>query len=94
MPASRTEMKNLAPAGLEFRLIEGELDRPKQRVQADLRWCDLAVIWGSTPLGHSLSGSYLRRKTSKGPFILRISRRSVEALCQEIVKHLDRRKAD
>ncbi len=94
MPASRTEMKNHSPVGIEFRLIEGNLDRPKQRVQADLRWCDLAVIWGSTPLGHSLSGSYLRRRTSTGPFILRISRRSVEALCQEIVKHLDIRNAD
>lgn len=91
MPTSRTEMKNQSPAGIEFRLIEGELDRPKQRVLADLRWCDLAVIWGSTPLGHSLSGSYLRRRTSSGPFILRINRRSVEALCQEIMKHLDNR---
>jgi len=91
MPASRPEMKNLSPTGIEFRLIEGDLDRPRQRVQADLRWCDLAVIWGSTPLGHSLSGSYLRRKSAGGPFILRINRRSVEALCQEIVKHLDGR---
>lgn len=92
MPASHTEMKKHAPASIEFRLVEGDLDRPRQRVVADLRWCDLAVIWGSTPLGHSLSGSYLRKKSSSGPFILRINRRSVEALCQEIVKHLARRK--
>jgi len=90
MPASHTEIRDNTPLGVEFRLVEGDTDRHRQRVQADLRWCDLAVIWGSTILSHSLSGGYTRRKSPGGPFIIRITRRSVEALCTEVIKHLKR----
>jgi hypothetical protein len=88
MPSSHGSIRESAPGNIEFRLVEGDLERPGKRVQADLRWCDIAVIWGSTILGHSLSGSYTRKKTAQGPFIVRVSRRSIEALCTEIVKHL------
>jgi hypothetical protein len=90
MPASHTEIRDNTPLGVEFRLVEGDTERQRKRVQADLRWCDLAVIWGSTILTHSLSGGYTRRKSSGGPFILHISRRSVEALCSEVIKHVRR----
>jgi hypothetical protein len=90
MPASLKEIRENAPLGVEFRLVEGDTERQRQRVQADLRWCDLAVIWGSTILSHSLSGGYTRRRSPRGPFIIRLTRRSVEALCAEVIKHLKR----
>jgi len=88
MPSSLTEIRNNAPPGVEFRLVAGDLERQGKRVQADLSWCDLAVIWGGTILGHSLSGSYMRRKKTEGPFIVHVNRRSVEALCLEVIRHL------
>jgi len=91
MPASHTEIDQNAPPGLEFRLVAGDLERQRQRVQADLRWCDLAIIWGSTILGHSLSSGYLSRKGDR--FIIRVQRRSIEALCAEVVRHLEGRKS-
>jgi hypothetical protein len=90
MPASQKEIRENTPLGVTFRLIEGDRSHQRQRIQADLRWCDLAVIWGSTILSHSLSGGYTRRKSPQGPFIFRVSRRSVEALCAEVIKHLKR----
>ncbi|MCD4727193.1 MAG: hypothetical protein K8R46_06005 [Pirellulales bacterium] len=89
MSSSHGSIRKYAPGNIEFRLVEGDLERQGKRVQADLRWCDLAVIWGSTILGHSVSGSYTRKRNAQGPFIVRVSRRSVEALCAEVVKHLE-----
>lgn len=89
MPAALAEMKNNTPPGLEFRLVAGDLERPRQRVQADLRWCDLAVIWGGTVLHHSVSGGYTQRKGRDGPFILRVRRSSIEALCAELIRHTE-----
>ncbi len=90
MPASQREFRDNAPEGLEFRLVEGEVERRKDRAQADLQWCDLCVIWGATPLGHSVSSHYTRRRGQGGPFVIRVDRRSVEAVCSAIIKHLKR----
>jgi hypothetical protein len=92
-PASHKELKNHRPGGLEFKLIEGDVSRPRQRAQADMNWCDVAVIWAGTILGHDVSGLYGRgRHGARSPMVV-VNRRSVEALCEAVIEHI-RRKRD
>ena len=37
-PASHNELNEHRPVGLEFRLVEGDINRDKQRAAADLKW--------------------------------------------------------
>ena len=89
-PASHKEIRERGPPDVTFRLVAGDVERNRQRVTADLRWSQLAVIWGGTILGHSVSAGYTGRSVQGSPFIVRLNRRSVEALCSEVVSHLER----
>lgn len=90
-PPSHKELKKLKPPGLEFKLVEGTLSRDKQRAVADLKWCDVAVIWAGTILSHGVSTPYMKgRKPGSAPVVV-ASRRSVEALCEAVVQHLLKR---
>lgn len=89
-PASHNEIRTMGPDDVTFRLVAGDVERNRQRVSADLRWSQLAVIWGGTILGHSVSSGYTGKSGPGSPVILRLNRRSVEALCAEVVLHLDR----
>jgi hypothetical protein len=90
-PPSHKELKSLNPPGLEFKLVEGTLSRDKQRASADLKWCDVAVIWAGTILSHGVSTPYTKgRKPGSTPVVV-ASRRSVEALCEAVVQHVLKR---
>jgi hypothetical protein len=84
-PSSHKELKNLQPDNLEFKLIPGDLSRDRQRAVADLGWCDLAVIWAGTILGHDVSNQY--HKAKKQDLVV-VNRRSVEALCEAVVRRI------
>jgi hypothetical protein len=87
-PSSHNELKNNPPPGLEFRLVEGDVSRGKQRASADLKWCDVALIWAGTILGHEVSQNYMRGKSPGGAPVLVVHRRSVEALARAVVHHV------
>lgn len=87
-PASHKELKNNAPEGIEFKLIEGDVSRDKQRAAADMKWCDLAIIWAGTILGHGVSQNYAKGRKEDSPHVLVVKRRSVEALCKVVVQRL------
>jgi hypothetical protein len=91
-PSSHNELKNSRPDTLEFRLVEGDVSRDKQRAAADLKWCDVAVIWAGTILGHEVSQNYMRGRPPGGAPVLVIKRRSVEALADAVVHHLKGKK--
>jgi hypothetical protein len=91
-PATHTELKNLAPAELELRLIEGDVTRDRQRAAADIKWCDIVVLWAGTILGHEVSKQYLKGKKGGEKPVIIAKRRSVEALCAEVIAFLERRK--
>lgn len=91
-PASHSELKNDSPAGLEFRLIEGDVSRDKQRAAADLQWCDVVVVWASTILGHEVSNLYMKNSKSHNRQVVLVNRRSIEALCIAVTQHVQRMK--
>jgi hypothetical protein len=91
-PASHQELKSSAPSGLEFRLIEGDTIREKQRVTADLKWCDLVVLWAGTILDHAVSNQYLKGGRSGTLTVAVAKRRSVEALCAAVIETVQRKK--
>jgi hypothetical protein len=58
--------------------------------QANMRRADLLVIWGSTRLRHAVSNLYTSPKMPRVR-TLQVQRRSIEALCGEIVRSLQGR---
>jgi hypothetical protein len=90
-PASHGTLRRQEPEGLEFRLIPGDVSRDKQRAGADLRWCDLLVLWAGTILGHDVSSHYQKLKGSGRAPLVVVKRRSVEALCEAVVQYTQRR---
>ncbi len=76
----------LAGSALEIRYVDGtKASHSGKDALANMRWAQLIVIWGATPLRHAVSELY----TSEPPEhvrILTVSRRGVEALCGEIVR--------
>ncbi|MHC4942603.1 MAG: hypothetical protein ACYTG7_06225 [Planctomycetota bacterium] len=91
-PATHKEVNNLAPQQLEFRLIAGDVARDRQRASADLKWCDIVVLWAGTILGHEVSNQYLKGKKGGVKPVIVAKRRSVEALCAEVIAYLKRSK--
>ena len=87
-PGTHAELRRHAPEGLEFRLVTGDVTREKPRAAADLRWCDVAVVWTGTILDHKVSRNYTRArgKDREAP-ILVVKRRSIEALCEEVARY-------
>ena len=87
-PASHNELKNNSPVSIEFRTIQGNVSRSKQRAAEDLGWCDLAVIWAGTILKHEVSNQYGKNNPHHKKPIVIVKRRSVEALCEAVVRFL------
>ncbi|MBI4497717.1 MAG: hypothetical protein HY689_07465 [Chloroflexi bacterium] len=78
----------LAPEGIHLRYVDGATgSHSKRDALPNLQWAHLMVIWGATPLPHKVSHLY----TDAPPEHLRIvkvPRRGIEALCEEIVRSL------
>jgi hypothetical protein len=81
----------LRAAGLEVRFVDGSRGSPSHRDAApDLQWAQILVVWGATQLSHKISRLYtddvpahLRGRT------VRLARRGIEAVCREIMTHVD-----
>lgn len=81
----------LAGARLDLRCIDGAERAPNRRdALADLNWAEFMVVWGSTPLPHSVSTAYTDQCPADLPSIT-IRRRGIEALCTEVTYSLARR---
>ena len=72
-----------SPAGLEWRFVDGRQARPARRYRADRDWADVIVLWGSTPLAHSVSDHF-----AGSPKVRTVKRRGISAMVSEIVRHL------
>ena len=92
-PASHKELNRNIPSGLELRLVEGDVNRDRQRAAADLKWCHVVVIWAGTILGHDVSNQYVNARVSNLSPVVWVRRRSIEALCDAVVQHI-RQKGD
>ncbi|MCC7363069.1 MAG: hypothetical protein IT303_01760 [Dehalococcoidia bacterium] len=80
----------LADSAIELRVVDGLERTPnKKDAIADLEWADLMVVWASTPLPHRVSVSYTDERPPR-LWSLTVARRGVEALCTEVVRHLER----
>jgi len=90
-PAVHKELNSIKPDSLEFRLVEGNVSRDKQRACADLNWCDLAILWAGTILNHDVSNNYMNSRGSVSCSIVVVKRRSVEALCSSVTEHVKRK---
>jgi hypothetical protein len=71
-----------AGSGLQFTYVDGTASVYTSKDAANhLRWAQVAVVWGSTPLPHKVSKLY----TDDPPAsvrVIQISRRGIEAVCQ------------
>jgi hypothetical protein len=89
--AQRRELEELLGAssrdtGIEIRFVDGTRQSHTGRdALANMRWAQLVVIWASTPLKHSISHLYVAEPPPHLR-VLTVTRRSVEALCSEIVR--------
>ena len=75
-----------AGQGLTFTFVDGADGTYTAKDAANhLRWAQVAVVWGSTPLPHKVSKLY----TDDPPAnvrVIQVSRRGIEAVCQELRK--------
>jgi hypothetical protein len=75
---------------LELRLVDGTANRRKPEAQGDIAWADVVVVAGASELAHRVSELYTRDPAARGKLVVS-SRRGVEAIAGEIVRHLERR---
>ncbi len=84
-PSVHEELRTLAPADWELRLVVGTERRTADAARADLRWADLVLIWGSSELDHKVSAHY----TSSGSLsqnVALVNRRGVAALLERATR--------
>ncbi len=79
-PNARERLESGVAGRVELRLISGTERRTRSSAQADLTWADRVVVWGSTQLDHTVSNHYAGRNVSS------IARRSIQAVCDEVVR--------
>jgi hypothetical protein len=86
-PSFRRELQGLHPPP-ELRLVDGTARRTAAEAAKDLAWADLVVVCGGTELAHKVSTLYTR----KGDRVLTTARRGIEAIADEVVRHLELRR--
>jgi hypothetical protein len=89
---NQVELRQLLAAdGLHVECVDGTRSSHSQKdAIANMNRAQLIVIWGSTPLRHSVSNLY----TAEPPPHLRVitvARRGIEALCSEIVRSYEKK---
>jgi hypothetical protein len=73
--------------GISLEFVDGLQGSHSQKdALANMRRADLVVIWGSTPLRHTVSERYTRDAVP-GVSVITTPRRGIEALCREIQRH-------
>lgn len=79
-PATIPDLREIERAGVALRTVDGTRSRTTASAQADMEWADLVVLWGATPLDHSVSRLY------KGEKVVSLSARGVTRLGSAIVR--------
>jgi hypothetical protein len=80
-------------AALDLRFVDGTSNLPNQTdALRDCAWAQLLVIWAPTPLPHKVSSLY-RFDVCHVAHRVTVHRRGLEALGDEVVKHLRGRAA-
>jgi hypothetical protein len=82
-PNSRHELQDLLGDAIELRLVDGTLRRTQANADDDLAWANLAVIWGSTQLGHKVSKLYTGHH---GGRVITVGRRGVASLLDAVAQ--------
>ena len=76
---------------LELRLVDGTARRTKPEAERDVAWGDVIVVAGASELAHRVSNLYTRDPEGRRKLVVS-SRRGVEAIAGEVVRHLGLRK--
>lgn len=81
--AYRKTLKHLGSAHpLKLRLVSGTGRRQKRQAEADLRTCDVVVLWGGTELDHAVSELY------RGEQVWAVNHRGLSGLLAEVAARL------
>ena len=88
-PAQHRDLRDLfAGASVELRFVDGtQASHSTKEAELNKRWAQLIVIWGPTPLRHSVSNLYTE-EVYPGLKVITVPRRGIEALCAEITRAL------
>ena len=79
----RKQLKHLAEGHeLKLRLISGTARRQLRQAEADVRSCDVVVLWGGTELAHAVSELY------RGGKVWQIAHRGLSGMMSEVAMRL------
>lgn len=77
----------LTPHGVALRCVDGASGSHTAREAAQhLRWAEVVVIWGATPLPHKVSALYVDAPSDTR--VVKLARRGIEALCRAVLQSL------
>ncbi len=87
-PTQHAELERLlVPHGVALRCVDGASGSHSARDAAQhLRWAEVVVIWGATPLPHKVSALYVN--APPGTRVVKLARRGVVALCRAVLRSL------
>ena len=86
--AKGREILQKSPRGVEWRFVDGTKSKDDRYFRPARRWADIIVIWGSTVLDHKVSSHFEGRGDDR---VITVTRRSIGALADAVVEHLNRR---
>ncbi len=86
-PAQQHDLRELfGEAGVEPRFVDGtRASHSSKEAELNKRWAQVIVVWGPTPLRHSVSELYTEQRYD-GLKVVQVPRRGIEALCDELVR--------
>lgn len=88
LPAACRELRAALPA-VEVDVVEGTAKRDAKRAKAELSRADIVVIWGNTPLDHSVSTLY--RRPPAGVGLVLVPTRGAASVLTALALHLEGR---
>jgi hypothetical protein len=86
-PAQHLELRQLfGESGVSWRMVDGtRASHSAKEAELNKRWAQVIVVWGPTPLRHSVSELYTEQRYA-GLKVVQVPRRGIEALCDELVR--------
>jgi hypothetical protein len=88
-PEAHRELEALTAGRLELRLVGNERRHTRSEAEANLRWADLVVIWGSTPIAHKVTALYPAGHAR----VLTLHKRGVAELARAVEQRCERQAA-
>ncbi len=86
--AKTREIREKSPPGVEWRFVDGTRSKDDRYFRHNRRWAEIIVIWGSTVLDHRVSSHFESKGDDR---VITVTRRSIGALADAVVEHLNRR---